>query len=146
MSKACVGFIYISRGLKTFDLVTFFFPTICCLSVRQEEWQRAAAAADMCLTCTLRLVDVWRQLCRHLSKQSGDGGLVGLASLSHNQHVSSQMSVGVFTPFLSPPSELWYSADLKANNRPFCLSPFSLPPAPPHLLPGAKSYVKHIYF
>lgn len=41
------------------------------------------------------------------------------------------------------------SADLKANSRPFRLSPVlpSLTPCLPlSLLPGAKSYVKHIYF
>ena len=113
------------------------FYTICPLGVWQGDWQRAAAAADMCLTCTLTLVDIWRQPCRRLSEQSGDAGLVGIASLSHIQYgISRRTSVGVFTP---PPPELWYSADLEANNRPFrrlsLLQPsHPLPPLPPFYL------------
>lgn len=57
------------------------------------------AAADVCLTCALRLADVFDVssvafcLCC-----SGDAGLVGLASFTQIQHVSSHASVCVFTP------------------------------------------------
>lgn len=57
----------------------------------------------------------------------------------------------LLTALRPPPSKLWRSADLKATDPPvLSLSPLLSSPAAPAsstpLLPGAKSYVKHIYF
>lgn len=123
------------------DIITHV--KICCVCV----WLRSlTAAADTCLTCAARLLDVWRQLCHRLLHCCGGGGvhLVGLPK-SNIFPIHRECLCVYSSPLLTlPSSELWCSADLKANNRPMlCLSlllsllhppPTPVPPLPPFYL------------
>lgn len=97
------------------------------------------------LTCTSMLIYLTSALHKFL-RAAEMSVFLGLALLSQIQHYFQS---GECLCIFSPLSELWCSADLKANSRLFRLSllhPSLTPCLPLSLLPGAKSYVKHIYF